>query len=71
MHDKAIAYYDRIRTIEFTECEIRSEYHDQIRNVAAILGQKVTWNRRASGLFRWQVLSIPVVVALIGLMKAL
>lgn len=68
-HNEALKYYDRIRNGRFKAGDILPEYHNQITNVGAILGQKCLWNRRASNLFRWQVFSIPVVIVLVGLIK--
>ena len=65
----AQAYYDRVRNGEFSEGDILAEYHNQISNVAGILGEKIAWNGRATNLFRWQVLTIPVTAVLIAIMK--
>lgn len=69
-YDNAKAYYDKITTGQITEADILSEYHNQIMNLGSILGKKILWNRRAVGFFRWQIITIPVLVMIFGILAS-
>lgn len=61
-HRPAKDYYDRIVHRKFTIDDIQREYHDQILNVAAILGDKVEHFQRACRCFKLQIISTGVVL---------
>lgn len=64
-HQPAKQYYDRIASRVFTTEDLQKEYHDQILNVAAILGEKVVHFQRATHWFRYQMISTGTVLALL------
>ncbi len=64
-HQPAKEYYERIVVRNFTADDIQKEYHDQILNVGAILGEKVAHFQCASHWFRYQMISTGAVLALL------
>lgn len=61
-HRPAKDYYDRIITGDLRTHDLQKEYHDQILNVAAILGEKMDCFGRASLWFRNQMISAGIVL---------